>query len=247
MPFLGETLRVRRTATCRVTETCLAGGAALPTHEHHTPYVSFVLAGGYTEWHGEVERRCRPGVVLWHAPHEIHRNAVDPGGAHVVNLELAEPAALGAAATPTAHATTLGLALFRALAAPDRDLDETACELWAAAEPDDRRLDRPIWLRRAVELIGDELDQPLRLADLAARLGVHPVHVARTFRRVLNTTVGAHVAEARVLRACELLRWSRPSIADIAAASGFADHAHLTRTFRRLVGMTPSEYRAGRG
>jgi AraC family transcriptional regulator len=246
MGFLGKTLRVRETTACRVTETVLAGEATFPTHEHRAPYVSFLLAGGYTEHRGAAERRCTSGAVLWHGPAEVHGDVVDAGGAHVLNLELTDPEAVSLApplARAATRSTTLGLALFRALAASERDLDERGCELWAAVDPDPDTAPRPAWLRRALELVHDELAEPLRLGDVARRVAVHPVHVARTFRRVLHTSVGDYLAEARVLRACELLRRSRAAIADVAAATGFADHAHLTRTFKRLTGMTPSAYR----
>lgn len=246
MSFLGRTLRVRETAACRVTETVLAGEVTFPTHEHLAPYVSFLVAGGYTEHRGAVERRCTSGVVLWHGPAEVHGDVVDAGGAHVLNLELTDPEAVGGERPlprVTARSTALGLALFRAFAASEGELDERGCELWAAVEPDSGTAPRLPWLRRALELIHDEIAEPLRLGDVARGVAIHPVHVARTFRRVLHTTVGDYLAEVRVLRACELLRRSRASIADIAAATGFADHAHLTRTFRRLTGVTPSAYR----
>jgi len=166
----------------------------------------------------------------------------------VVNLEVEQPDALvdrGDSPPPPGPAAALGLALFRALGRDDHDLEEAACELWVSAGPDDQPPGRPAWLRQALALIADELAGPLRLADVAARLDLHPVHVARTFRRLLGTSVGEHVARARVLRACELLRGTHATITDVAAATGFADHAHLTRTFRRLTGLTPSAYRAG--
>jgi AraC family transcriptional regulator len=47
----------------------------------------------------------------------------------------------------------------------------------------------------------------------------------------------------RVRAATRLLREQGPSLADVAAAAGFADQSHFTRQFRRATGMTPGEYR----
>ncbi len=86
-------------------------------------------------------------------------------------------------------------------------------------------------------------DERLTLAAIAQEAGVHPVHVARSFRRFTGCTFSDYVGQTRLRRAFDLLVTSRHSIVDVAYECGFADHAHLCRTFKRTTGLTPTEFR----
>jgi AraC family transcriptional regulator len=81
------------------------------------------------------------------------------------------------------------------------------------------------------------------LTELAAIAQVHPAHLARTFRVSFDCTIGEYTRRLRVAQARELLASSALSIAAIAAECGFADQSHMTRVFRREVGVPPAVYR----
>jgi AraC-like DNA-binding protein len=98
------------------------------------------------------------------------------------------------------------------------------------------------WVFRARDLLRDRFREPLTLDDIARAVDVHPVHLARAFRREFRCTVGEFVRRARVDLACaEIDRGS--ALADVALRAGFADQSHLTRVFRRATGLTPGQYR----
>jgi AraC family transcriptional regulator len=101
----------------------------------------------------------------------------------------------------------------------------------------------PRWLRDAVELVHGEFAAPLTVAAVAERIGVGPVHLARTFRRHRGESIGQCVRRLRVRHARLLLDDGAGDLATVALDAGFADQSHFTRTFRRLTGMTPGEYR----
>ena len=82
-----------------------------------------------------------------------------------------------------------------------------------------------------------------RTTDLAKLAGLSASQFERTFRRAFGTTPHRHLLRLRIETACRRLRESDDSIAAIAVGCGFADHAHFTRTFRRAMGMAPTEYR----
>jgi AraC family transcriptional regulator len=63
------------------------------------------------------------------------------------------------------------------------------------------------------------------------------------FRRQNGCTVGEYVRRLRVDFALRQLSETENPLSEIAAAAGFADHSHLTRTFKAYLGLTPSEYR----
>jgi AraC family transcriptional regulator len=104
----------------------------------------------------------------------------------------------------------------------------------------------PSWLDRVEEFLRAGFDAPLSLAAVAAHAGVHPVHLARTYRRHRHRTIGDRIRELRVEHACRLLATTCDSIADIAHRCGFVDQSHLARLMRQRLGITPTRYRAER-
>ncbi|MEU1190143.1 AraC family transcriptional regulator [Streptomyces sp. NPDC005859] len=90
--------------------------------------------------------------------------------------------------------------------------------------------------------LADELLTPPSLADLAADLGLSRYQLLRAFRTTTGIPPYAWLAQYRVTRARALLESGlRP--AEVASLVGFADQAHLTRWFRRVMGVTPAAYR----
>jgi AraC family transcriptional regulator len=101
----------------------------------------------------------------------------------------------------------------------------------------------PAWLRQARAFVEQHFAEPVPLTDVARRVGVHPVHLARTFRRVYQTTFGGYVRQVRIDFARRELAASSGSLSEIAVAAGFCDQSHFTRLFKQYTGLTPAEYR----
>jgi AraC family transcriptional regulator len=74
-------------------------------------------------------------------------------------------------------------------------------------------------------------------------VGVHPVHLVRVFRKFQHCTVGEYIRQLRIDYARERMLSSNDPLIEIALSSGFADHTHFSRSFKRVTGMTPSEFR----
>ncbi|GIG62722.1 AraC family transcriptional regulator [Longispora fulva] len=95
---------------------------------------------------------------------------------------------------------------------------------------------------RARELLHARLTAPPTLAELAEHVGLGPHVLQRAFRTATGLPPHAYLVQERVRRARSLLAaGDRP--AEVAAAVGFADQAHLTRHFRRYLGVPPGAYR----
>ncbi|MEV0444910.1 AraC family transcriptional regulator [Streptomyces spectabilis] len=90
--------------------------------------------------------------------------------------------------------------------------------------------------------LADDLEAPPALADLAAETGLSRYQLLRAFRTTMGMPPYAWLAQHRVARARALLEAGRRP-AEVAALVGFADQAHLTRWFRRVLGVTPAAYR----
>lgn len=96
--------------------------------------------------------------------------------------------------------------------------------------------------RLVMAQLADRLVSPPALAEIAADTGLSRYQLIRSFRTEVGMPPYAWLAQHRVSAARALLeRGCRP--AEVAALTGFADQAHLTRWFRRVVGVTPGVYR----
>lgn len=98
-------------------------------------------------------------------------------------------------------------------------------------------------LARVIERMHDRPDDDLSSRDFARIAGMSSSHFDRVFRQMLETSPRQYFLRVRVEAACRRLAESHDTIAAIALASGFHDHAHFTRSFRRIMGLTPSAYR----
>jgi AraC-like DNA-binding protein len=97
--------------------------------------------------------------------------------------------------------------------------------------------------RRVLEHIDRSLDGPIKIDDLASIARLSASYFARAFRADFGRSPHAYIVDQRLKRAKELMLTTDKSLAAIAVACGLADHAHLTRLFRRAVGETPARWR----
>src|SRR3984893_18386836 len=88
-----------------------------------------------------------------------------------------------------------------------------------------------------------DLATDLHVSTLAAESGYSRSHFLRTFRAAMGYSPHQWLTRLRVEQAKTILRQNSNSLIDIALDCGFSSHAHLSNTFRRIVGVTPSEYR----
>jgi AraC family transcriptional regulator len=105
------------------------------------------------------------------------------------------------------------------------------------------RLDKQV-LGRLRDYIVAHLDEHIETSALAAIDGRSPFHFTRVFSRSVGMTPYRYVVHLRLQRALELMRERRHSLAEIAAATGFADQSHLSRWVRRVHGVSPTELTA---
>ncbi|MBL6082624.1 helix-turn-helix transcriptional regulator [Belnapia sp. T18] len=131
---------------------------------------------------------------------------------------------------------------------------EAACELLAAhlllrhagmkpapqQPPADRRL------LRLEDFMRAHLSRPLTLAELAREAGMSPFHLLRAFRRVHGETPVRRLAQIRMEAAQRHLEAGQEPVSVIAFLCGYDNPSHFATAFRRIVGVSPTAYRAGR-
>src|SRR5262245_7087538 len=99
-------------------------------------------------------------------------------------------------------------------------------------------------LRAVLEYIEEHLDAAPTLTEIAAVAGLNPYHFARQFKAATGLPPHQYVITRRVEQAKHLLREEADlSLAEVAARAGFYDQSQFCHHFKRLVGVTPGQYR----
>ena len=97
-------------------------------------------------------------------------------------------------------------------------------------------------LQQMTQYINEHLHQDLKLIELAAIAQMSPYHFLRLFKQSVGVTPHQYILQCRIEKAKYLLCNDRElSIAEIAVRVGFCDQSHLTRYFKRIVGVTPKQ------
>ena len=234
-------------------------GIHLPLHSHAHAYFTLLRSGGYWESFGRTQVTYPVRSVHFHRPGIIHRDVIAPGGASFLVVEIGEDLLRRAvhdlplpAGRWDDHGGELAQAawrLERECFDPERRsplvLEGLVLEmLGLVPRAPDNDAKKPAWLAQVIERLHDHLDQRVTLQQLAREAGVHPVRLARAFRRHVGVGVGEYVRAERVRWIEERLAHGDEELAQLALDAGFVDQSHMTRAFRRVTGRTPGEVRA---
>jgi transcriptional regulator GlxA family with amidase domain len=98
-------------------------------------------------------------------------------------------------------------------------------------------------LNRVIDYIETHLSDKITGRDLAGLVEVSTGHLFRAFKISVGVTLFHYIALRRVELACTMMRTTREPLSQLAVACGLCDQAHLSRVFRRMIGMTPSAWR----
>lgn len=101
----------------------------------------------------------------------------------------------------------------------------------------------PALLQQVVEYINDQLEQDLSVEAIAALVQLSPFHFSRLFKQGMGLSPYQYILQCRIERSKLLLRQRHFSIAEVAHQVGFASQSHLHRHFKRIVGVTPKQFR----
>jgi AraC family transcriptional regulator len=255
----GDILRWRRVGGLVLAEVEFEAGQRIHREMHAHARFMLVLNGSLSETHGDAAATLGASTLLFRRADEPVSYVAGTGGAKCLIVDM-DPAWIRRAreqapvlACSTAFRRGLLLHLAHRLHGEFRLRDEVsrlaieslALGLLAEASRRVAAADRPapLWLQVAIAMIEQQFQDRLPLAAVARRAGVHPVHLARTFRRVYQTTFASYVRQVRIDFARRQLAGPAP-LSEIASAAGFCDQSHFSRCFKQHTGLTPAEYRA---
>ena len=229
-------------------------------HSHERATLCLVLQGTFTQTYSQNSFECTPSTLLFYPAGEAHADSFHDLRTRCFVIELKpswlerfnhsssltnEPASFRGG-----KASGLALRVYEEVRALDQfshlSIEGLLLEIVAEISRSSRKVHdcRPTMRIEVVkELIHSHLQEPLTLPALARHVGMHPVYLAQAFRKACGCTVGEYVRRLRIEFACRELTNLNNTISEIAAAAGFFDQSHFTRTFKRLLGVTPAEFR----
>lgn len=257
----GSTYKLRAAATSRfsLTERHYPANFRVPEHRHFHTYIVVTLDGSFTSTYTSRTEEYRPWTISFHAADTSHTTRYSAAGAKALYIEIPGDELKKLNQIPSSHLRTFvvrsGSVLERArrMYAEFRNpdplspmvMDGLILELLGLAHKQLSLLPSnvPVWLGRADDLIRSQFRERLPLPAIATAVGVHPVHLAREYRRYFGCTIGEQIRRLRIEFCCDQLAQTDRSLAVIAMDSGFSDPSHFSESFRHCVGIAPSEYR----
>jgi AraC family transcriptional regulator len=98
-------------------------------------------------------------------------------------------------------------------------------------------------LRRTLDKMETECSSDITLESLALESGYSTNHFLQMFRASTGSTPYQYLLNLRIKRAQSMMNHKSMQLLDIALECGFSSHAQFSRMFRKILGMTPSQYR----
>lgn len=241
-------------------ESIYPAGLRMPIHDHEPAFLSFLMKGAYTETSDKGTRTCKPSTMVFHPPGDRHAVDFHNAEVRIFRVEIKSrwlermreyPGRLESTHFRGGFMSSLCRRLYGEFQCNDvySPLAIEGLMLEITAELTRQRLKNleqapPRWLKEARDAVRANISEPPSLNTLAQIVGVHPVSLAREFRRHYRCTIGEYVRQLRIDAACEELSYSETPLSTVATNAGFYDQSHFANTFRRYTGMTPTQYRA---
>ncbi len=112
-----------------------------------------------------------------------------------------------------------------------------------SALPGLKRGDKSKYVLEAMDYIGAHYQDPnISISAIAQDLGISEGHLSHTFKKETDYTLLNYLTRYRVHKAMELLRDCRVKVYEVAAQVGYRDITYFSATFKKVTGVTPSEY-----
>jgi AraC family transcriptional regulator len=260
--FFGDAFRKVKTDSFQFSELdATVPEREVPRHTHETPHFVLVLRGIYSTEARNQAGLCSCSTLIFNPAGTTHRDCFHSRDGKFLSISIglegsrlldrvsqaARVVAGGATGSLEAQIVErikrefdqeehpsavllegLGLELIGKLACPEE-------RIGLGCTPD--------WLLRTKEMIEDCAGSELTIADLAAVAAVHPVYLARAFRKHFGSSPGEYLRRRRLSRVQRLLADTCLPLAEVALQCGFSDQSRMTHAFRGEFGVPPGQYR----
>lgn len=242
----------------RVDESIYSPGDQQDKHAHPYASISVVLAGSLNERVGNKVEDAFPLSTVVKPVDTEHADRFGTVGARMFSVQFEPPIIesfidgdLKLTSWHWVHGGAVArwmlslLQAYRHTPLPNEELEDSVYEVLASLPTGKTmRAGRPPrWLERVRQELDETFCEGIRVCDLAAGANVHPVYLARVFRRYIGCSITDYRTLLKARAAAELLASSGVPLATAAHDCGFADQSHMGRSFKSATGLTPRRYR----
>jgi AraC family transcriptional regulator len=227
-------------------------------HFHENPYFAFILKGGSIEKRKKNSVECEPGMLLYYNDQEVHKNEKYKEGSQNFNVEfqtqwfqnmelnraeleggftIKNPKIKNQFAQLLNHIDSTHISEKLIV---EELVSQTLFNLYNSEKSYQKA---PQWIVQLKEYLQDTEQMATGLRELGTLFGVHPVTVSRLFSHFYGCTISEYRHFVKVEKSFKLLAQKHIPLETIASDCGFSDHAHFSRVFKKLKGLSPSQYR----
>jgi len=224
----------------------------VPEHAHDWPVLSLYVIGSYLNETEIGERFISGPSALFYRAGAAHRNTIAAVGFEQIEIEF-DPAWLGLRFLPTAPVmrwiggrtvAEVRYLVHTCAGESSEDCLRAALQRFLRVANEQPEQDCAGWVGSLTRRLRE--NTTLKVGDLAREVGHHPSWIGSAYRQATGEGLQEAAARFRVERATCLLRETNQRYASIALEAGFCDQSHMNRTFRRVLGRSPSAVRQDR-
>lgn len=234
-PFHGEVLASCHGPFGSVQLSAHCAYEHIPVHFHGLAYARLCLDGAMQEHEEGQSRQVSAGTLSYHGDACAHGNRFANSGGLMFSLrpsrELRRIFGIQTVPRKVPDVQSDWVALAQQGVA-QADMLVRLCREWAAAQQS-----TPAAWNRTIRLL---IDDNIQIAQIAEEQGMSPSAFSRAFARNFKETPEQFRILARLRRSIEVVAFKQGNWTDAAHLAGFADSAHLNRTFKRIVGASPA-------
>ena len=107
----------------------------------------------------------------------------------------------------------------------------------------ERQESTPDTIRKIVRYVDENYNQDITLESLAQKYYISISYLSRKFKEVMDETFSDYLCRKRIEKACHLLDSSNLTVSEIGMVCGYPNCFYFSRTFKKLIGISPSRYR----
>lgn len=224
-------------------------------HCHENPYFTYLLQGKLFEANKKEAYYLEPGSLLFHNWQDAHYNIKPPAYARGFHIELNEAWFLNYDIPLTSYEGSMNIKnpltkqlMNRVYLESKQDdtysqmsIESLMIELIGTIKESQVSLDsKPAWVSQLQELLMEERTD-YNLQQLSNALGIHPIHLSRSFTKYFGTSLGNYIRLIKVNKAFHLIASRKYAMTDICYQCGFYDQSHFISSFKRIYKTTPSK------
>lgn len=99
------------------------------------------------------------------------------------------------------------------------------------------------YTRQAIRYIEEHYAEDINVRSIAEALSISESHLSKVFKDTIHSTIGEYLTHYRIREACTLLKDPQNRIYEVAVRCGYSDQRYFSVIFKRIMGMTPNEFR----